>query len=312
MPATDADRQLRGAVLATVSYADLFDFPLDSVEIHRDLVGVAATLEATGRAIDALLAAGTLARDEVYPVLPGRTGLAALRRDRRARATQLWPRARRFGRILARYPFVRLVAVSGSLAAENPDGHADLDYLIVTTPGRLWSVRALAIGLVRLARGTGLELCPNYLLTTRALAIAPHDLYTAHELLQIVPLSGMETYRQLLDANAWAAQWLPNRYRQAVAATVPPLRAGLGGRVGERALGGSLGDRLERWEARRKRARLGARGGHFTEDVCEGHYGKHREWVLGEFQVRCARAGVVLAGLEAANSTEQAFTVAAT
>ena len=88
-------------------------------------------------------------------------------------------------------------------------------------------MRALAIGLVRLARVTGLELCPNYLLTTRALAVAPHDLYTAHELLQIVPLSGLETYRQLLATNAWAAHWLPNRYRQAVAATVPPRRAGL-------------------------------------------------------------------------------------
>ena len=93
------------------------------------MIGVAATPEAAGRAIDALLADGALARDDGYPVLPWRTGLAALRHDRRSRATRLWPQARRFGRILARYPFVRLVAISGSLAAENPDRRADLDYL---------------------------------------------------------------------------------------------------------------------------------------------------------------------------------------
>lgn len=288
--------RLDQALLATVAYADLFDFPLDRLEVHRDLIGVEATAEATFAAIDGLVARGQLREDGDYLTLPGREALIALRRERRARATALWPTARRYGRRIARLPFVRLVAVSGSLAASNPDRGADLDYLIVTAPGRLWLVRAMTILLVRAARLRGVQLCPNYLLTTRALILARHDLYTAHELLQIVPLAGDATYRRLLAENAWVADWLPNRFRQATATPALPRTATAFGRVGEAALGGALGDRLEAWEGRRKQRRFGSgdHGARFTDDVCEGHFGRVRQHVLGEFARRCAALGLTL------------------
>jgi hypothetical protein len=286
--------RLDQAILATVAYADIFDFPLDRLEVHRDLIGVAATADATFAALDGLVARGQLAEDAGHLTLPGREALWALRRERRTRAVALWPVARRYGLSIARLPFVRLVAVSGSLAANNPDPRADLDYLIVTAPGRLWLVRAMTILIVRAARLRGIQLCPNYLLTTRALVLARRELYTAHELLQIVPVAGDATYRDMLTDNHWAAEWLPNRFRQATAAPALPPTATALGRVGEAALGGALGDRLEAWEGRRKQRRFGS-GDHsarFTDDVCEGHYGRARQHVLAEFARRCALLGI--------------------
>jgi hypothetical protein len=276
--------RLDHAILATVAYADIFDFPLDRLEVHRDLIGVGATADATFAALDGLVARGQLAEAAGHVTLPGREALRALRRERRARANLLWPTARRYGLRIARLPFVRLVAVSGSLAANNPDPRADLDYLIVTAPGRLWLVRAMTILIVRAARLRGVQLCPNYLLTTRALALARRELYTAHELLQIAPLAGDATYRRMLADNRWAAEWLPNRFHQAVAAPPLPPAATALGRVGGAALGGALGDRLEAWEGRRKQRRFGSgdHGARFTDDVCEGHYGRARQHVLGE------------------------------
>lgn len=294
MAVSEPDQRLAAAIQATVVYADLFDFPLDPSEIQRDLVRVAATPYQTRQAIDGLVGTGALIVVERYPVLPGRGSLAELRRTRQARAARLWPPARRFGRLLGTLPFVRMVAISGSLAAGNPDARADLDYLIITAPGRLWLVRAMAIVLVRLARRVGHQLCPNYLLTTRALALEHHDLFTAHELLQSVPVAGVETYRQLLASNQWAARWLPNRFHRRLPADHEPPLLALPRRVGEVALGGALGDRLETWEGRRKQARFGGIAGtaRFTADICEGHFGYNRRRVLREFQTRCEQLGI--------------------
>src|SRR5205823_5924280 len=152
MPALEPDRRLTDAIQATVVYADLFDFALDRHEVQRDLVGVAASRDKACQAVEALLHVGALTMASGYVVLPGRGALAEQRRARRGRAARTWPVARRVGRLIALIPFVRMVAVSGSLAADNPDARADLDYFIVTVPGRLWLVRAMTIVLVRLAR----------------------------------------------------------------------------------------------------------------------------------------------------------------
>jgi hypothetical protein len=294
MVTPDTPQRLDQAILATVAYADLFDFPLERLEVHRDLIGLATDADTTFAAIDYALTSSRLLETNGYLALPGRHELGALRQERRKRAAALRPLASHYGRRIASLPFVRLVALSGSLAAGNPDRRADLDYLIVTTPGRLWLVRAMTILLVRAARGRGVQLCPNYLLTTRALTLANQDLYTAHELLQIAPIAGAATYSALLAQNRWVADWLPNRYGQATAAQSLPVPDTFGRRLGETMLGGKAGDRLEAWEARRKQRRFGA-GEHsarFTDDVCEGHYGRARERVLRDFAGRCAQLGV--------------------
>jgi hypothetical protein len=108
---------------------------------------------------------------------------------------------------------------------------------------------------------------------------------------------------------------LPNRFRQATAApALPPTTTALG-RVGEVALGGTLGDRLEAWEGRRKQRRFGS-GDHsarFTDDVCEGHFGRARQRVLGEFARRCGLLGIALPSPGApAESGEQGGSPAAT
>jgi hypothetical protein len=295
-----SSRAMYDAILATVAYADVFDFAVTDAEVHRNLIGFASQPAQTRSALADLLADGVLTRVGGHVVLRRREDLVALRRDRDERARALWPSARAIGRILGSFPFVRMVAVTGSLAAGNPDPGADLDYLIVVRPGRLWLARALAVGLVRVARFFGVEICPNYLLTTRHLRIEHHDLYTAHELLLAVPVAGAATYRQLRAQNLWAARWLPNRFREQPAILPESALGGLLRRAGELGLGRRIGDCLEAREFRRKQGRLRARGeaASFTADACEGHFGRHRRRVLSAFEERCRRLGVIVPGGE--------------
>jgi hypothetical protein len=284
----------RDAVCATVIYADLFDFALTEREIERDVLFVDAEPSELSAAIAENHRIGRLVVESGFITLPDRERLVDLRRWTAKRSAEIWPAAHRFGRILAALPFVRMVGVTGSLAADNPRTGADVDYLLITAPGRVWLARAGAIAAVHLATRAGTTICPNYLLSTNALALDQTDLYTAHELLQMVPLSGPAVYQTFLGANAWATSFLPRRARYA---RVPPERQPLGralGTAGETLLLGPLGEHLDRWEWRRKSARLRQSRGQarFTRDVCAGHYGKHRDAVLHGFRERCERVGI--------------------
>jgi hypothetical protein len=285
---------LNDAVCATIIYADLFDFALDETEIDRDLLFVDAEPEETAAAIHRQLRSGRLTSRAGLVTLPGREELVDLRRLAKRRTAEIWPVARRFGDLLATLPFVRGVGVTGSLAADNPRIGADIDYLVIAAPHRLWLARAGAIGLVRYARRIGSTICPNYLLTTTSLPLEQADLYTAHELLQTVPLAGPEAFRAFLAANTWTSCFLPHRARHArLPRSDSAVRRLIRG-AGESVLAGRVGERLDRWEWGRKSPRLTKTHStaRFTRDVCEGHYGQHRDAILERFDRQCELLGV--------------------
>jgi hypothetical protein len=205
------------AILCTVAYADVFDYPLTLAEIHRYLVGMATSLDSVSRVLKPNGWVGRrLGHRANYYTLPGSEHLVELRRWRAEVASRMWPEARRYAEAISRLPFVRLVAVTGALTMDNVDPGDDFDFLIVTEAGRLWLTRAMVIGMiVKPASRQGDEVCPNYLLTEHALEFPEHNLYVAHELSQMIPLAGLNLYQRIRDRNLWTRRFLPN-------ATGPP------------------------------------------------------------------------------------------
>ncbi len=281
------------AILQTLVYADIFDYPLTPGEVHHFLIGVCASPDSVQAALESSpwLLAHTVCTNG-YVMLRGRQAIGDLRNERGRASAALWPRARRWARVLGCLPFVRMVAVTGALALDNAPAGDDVDYLIVTAPGRVWLARGLAVLVVRAARWTGVGLCPNYVLAETALAQARRDLYVAHDLAQMVPLVGQAVYVAMRLANDWSYSFLPNAHgpwRQE--ADLTP-RGWLGGlkRLGERLLGGRLGDRLEAWERRRKLARFAASARRPTAaaeldaDRIKGHFDDHGSPILRRYE----------------------------
>ena len=246
--------QLDRAILATVTYRDLFDYPVTLAEIHRYLHGIRCEQEQVRAALENdYFANNYLATDGEYYSLKHREALFGKRRRRKDNAGQLWPGAVAHGANLASLPFVRMVAVTGSLAVDNPGKDADIDFMLVTDGGRMWSSRAMAKLLQQLnSKFGGGELCVNHLLSTRALKLDDPGLYVAQELAQMVPLFGLDVYESLRDANRWVADYLPNAngvpaLNTACEPAAPVLR-----KIGEIVLRSPVGSGFESWESRRK------------------------------------------------------------
>jgi len=295
--------RIEAAILRTVLYADVFNFPMTAAEIHHFLIHdepisfeqIQETLQ-TSTALKSII-------DQIdgYVVYCGRTDIIAIRQIREAASEHLWPLAVQYGTWLARLPFVRMVALTGALAMRNAAADDDdLDYILVTAPGRVWLARGFAIVLVRLARMRGIEVCPNYVLAENALEQDGHNIFMAHEVVQMVPLYGHSLYERFRKVNDWVSEQLPNADGAFYRETEQRPGAVWGGfkRTVETILGSGLGDWLENWEYRRKLRR-------FTHDMqkphssalldnshVKGHFDDHGHPVLQKYYARLREYGL--------------------
>ena len=280
---------LERAIIQTVAYADIFEYPLTADEIQRYLIGRQAGRRTVRGLLSTALPAG-LSRTGRYFTLAGREHAVETRKQRTVHAAEYWRRAVHYGRRMSHLPFVRMVAVTGALAMDN-NADGDIDYLVITEPGRLWLCRALIVGLVRIAALRGTELCPNYFLSQRALVLEERNLFTAHEVTQMVPLAGLSTYQQLRELNRWTDRFLPNAAGAPRRMAVAEPATHLSQRLIERTLRNRVCTPLEHWEMNRKVRKLGNRGnGHieaaFGPDWCKGHFGDHGQATLARYAER--------------------------
>lgn len=168
-----------------------------------------------------LVGSNTISFSGGYYHLPGRSALVALRQKRALISTPLLHHARVLTARLAGISGVLAIYLTGSLAVKNPSQDSDVDLMIITRPGKLWTTRffltlyTTILGMRRTPgskRNSG-KLCLNLYLTPTSyqIPVSRRSLYTAYELVQAVPLyDPQNTHRELLVANSWLFSFLPN------------------------------------------------------------------------------------------------------
>lgn len=282
------------AIRSTLIYADVFDFPLTVDEIYRYLIGLdVSRVEIKAQLNERLLPGGRVMRRGGYFMLPGRGIIGDRRESREYAAKQMQGRAIRFGRWISHLPFIRMVALTGSLAALNHRSKEDFDYFIITEQGYLWLARGFILLLNRFVSNGRSNLCPNYLISENNLALAERDLYTAQELVRMILISGEETYARLRDENRWADKFLPN----ASGPPQAPLRSNSRRKplqiLLEPLLKSPIGRRMEAWEMQRKIAKLSELDNFGDEvglsaDQCKGHFDGHRARTMEAYAKKLA------------------------
>jgi hypothetical protein len=139
---------LERAVLESLAYSDIFEYPLRLEEVHRylplraELDAVRIALE-NSQQVDSKNGYYFLTEHDDYVDI-------RIRRTSASQSSFAW--ALRLGRILGWFPFVRMAGLTGSVAVKNLSKGADMDFMLVTQPGRLWTARAFAVIFGRVMR----------------------------------------------------------------------------------------------------------------------------------------------------------------
>ncbi len=198
------------AIARSVLYASLFDYPLSLAQLRQTLLESVMTptdIVRTYEGSEALQA--VVERRDGFFFPAGRFDLVHERRCREARSHAFLARHKAFLTVVGSLPYVRMIALSGSIAHLNMDGAGDLDLFIVTRTRRVWSTTVAVILLAKAFRCRP-SVCANFVLAENRLTLSQPDLFTASQIIHLKPLVGEDLFARLVGANPFVGRYYPN------------------------------------------------------------------------------------------------------
>ncbi len=212
---------MENAILKTIIYADIFDYPLTLFEIHKWLIKKKLNLRQVESTLAKLVKSEKLKLHKGFYFLPRREKLVAIRKRRALQSRKYFQKVKIVAYLLKLNPWIKLVGISGGLAMENAEKTDDIDLFLITAKNRLWLSRILTLVLLSFTgqrrsvndskKNAAGKLCPNIFIEEDQLSQASKDLYLAHEVLQMHLLWQRDNiYGKYLEDNEWAFEFLPN------------------------------------------------------------------------------------------------------
>lgn len=210
---------IHSAILKTLCYADIFDYPLTLFQIRKFLMGARIKKKDIKTVLEEL--DNLIVQQDGYYFLSGRKQIVSERKRRMKLSLEKLNKHRPILKLLSLIPTIRLLGISGSLAVNNAREKDDIDIFIITRKNTLWITRFLILVLLLLlGRKRGRDekvaqdkICPNMFMREDAIEFRGEDrnLFIAHEMVQLKIVSNKDrTYEKFLLANSWISYFLPN------------------------------------------------------------------------------------------------------
>ncbi len=206
-------------IVKTLSYFDIFDYPLTFSEIKKYLC---CKVDESDEDMYELIGSIPVVQEaEGYYYLLGRSKLASLRSERSTISMEKHAKARVIAKILSFIPTIDYIGISGSLSMNNASNSADIDLFFVTKKNCLWISRffvnltLVLLGQKRKRRGKIVKdkICPNMFMRIDKLAFASRKrtFYNAHEIVQLNTIFDRSDVRSVIySKNKWIKDFFPN------------------------------------------------------------------------------------------------------
>jgi hypothetical protein len=204
---------LQKEILATLAYFDNFRYPLTQKEIFLFLP-VQCSKDELQHELRELLLSGHVYRVQQFYSLVKDDEYARRRNEGFAKAIELIDTGKRVAALLSHFPFVKGIAISGSLSKYFAEDGADIDLFIITSHNRVWLARTFTHLLKKLSYLFNKQhyLCMNYYIDEKELDIVEKNIFTATEIVTLMPLQGTKAFDDFFKANNWTAKFLPNHF----------------------------------------------------------------------------------------------------
>lgn len=199
-------------ILAALAYFDLFNYPLTMEEVFLNLPSKCDQQEFEF-ALRCLVTDRVVYHFGKFYTLKNDYFLIERRINGNAKAEEMIAVAKKVGDFLIRFPYVRGIAISGSLSKNFADETSDVDLFIITAKNKLWIARTIMHCFKKLTFLVNKHqyFCMNYYIDELELQIREKNIYTAIEIATLIPLHGDTVFEQFYIENAWTREYLPNK-----------------------------------------------------------------------------------------------------
>lgn len=123
---------------------------------------------------------------------------------------EMMPRAIKSAKFIYQFPFVEGVYISGSMSKGFISENGDVDFFIITKPERLWLCRTLLILFKKVFLANNRKLfCLNYFIDFDHLEIEEKNIFTATELITLLPICDSGINKEFNEENNWVRDFYP-------------------------------------------------------------------------------------------------------
>lgn len=191
-------------ILKQLLYSEVFDHPLTSKELAFYIPCETDELLMT---LNELTELKLIMHEGDYYYLFQHANKINKRISGEQKANQFISKAYKVGAFIQRFPFVKGVAISGSLSKGVLHADGDFDFFIITNKNRLWIARTLMVLYKKLFLFNSRKFfCVNYFIDDESLIIHEQNRFTATEIVTLIPIAG-EVFHAFYNSNNWTKNY---------------------------------------------------------------------------------------------------------
>jgi predicted nucleotidyltransferase len=196
-------------ILKPIIYFSVFNHPLTQEEAF--LFSEITNKETAINQLQKLTDTGVIHKIDSYFLLSDDPLHVKKRITGNNEAKKIMPKAKKVASYISKFPFIKGVAISGSLSKGYYDDESDFDFFVITKSKRVWISRLfLAIYKRLFLKNSYKEFCINYFVSTSTLEIEEKNRFTATEIATVIPLFGKNEFSDFYNANDWVKKYFPN------------------------------------------------------------------------------------------------------
>jgi predicted nucleotidyltransferase len=203
--------KLRSSIIRTLAYYDIFSYPLTAEEIFYNLGTNHTCLEEIMRELSSLTSKHLIYCEGEFFQLNDDEKNVLRRKTGNELAVKRLKTARRVSGFISRFPFIRGILLSGSISKGFMEEDSDIDYFVITHPNRVWFSRLMLMLFKKLFLfNSKKNFCINYFVDSESLEIEEKNIFTATEIVTLLPTFGKDIYEEFYKKNYWVKDYYPN------------------------------------------------------------------------------------------------------